>query len=80
MLDYLLFDTFLTYKITTWPSEHSTPNQEQGSISPSFSIQFDKAPCGSLSTISLNLNKAKPAPFSNTITFLYKRTPTLTKL
>lgn len=52
-----------THKITTFSSEHSTPNQEHGSISPSISFQFDKALKGSLTTLCLNLNKAKPAPF-----------------
>lgn len=51
----------ITHNTTTFPSAHSTPNHEQGSTSPSSSFQFDKAPNGSLTTLSLNLNSAKPA-------------------
>lgn len=47
------------FNITTFPSEHSTPNHEQGSSSPSS--QFAKALNGSLTTLSRNLNKAKPS-------------------
>lgn len=50
-----------THKTTTFPSEHWTPNHEQGSTSPSSSFQFAKAPKGSLSTLSLKLKSAKPA-------------------
>lgn len=49
-----------TYRATTYPSEHSTPNQEHGLPTPISSIQLDKAPCGSLVTLSLNLSKATP--------------------
>lgn len=55
---------WITHKITTFPSEHSTPNQEQGLIlspTPSLSPHFDKAPKGSLTTLSRNLNSAIPA-------------------
>lgn len=55
---------WITHKITTFPSEHSTPNQEQGltlSPTPSLSPHFDKAPKGSLTTLSRNLNSAIPA-------------------
>lgn len=48
--------------MTTLPSEHSTPNQEQWSSVPLL-FQFLKAPNGSLTTLSLNFNKAKPAVF-----------------
>lgn len=56
----------LKFKITTFPSEHSTPNQEQGltlSPTPSLSPHFDKAPKGSLTTLSRNLNNAIPSLF-----------------
>ena len=51
-----------TYKATTTlPSEHSTPNQLQGSTDTSSSIQFDKAPKGSLTIRCLNFKRALPA-------------------
>ena len=50
-----------THKTTTFPSEHSTPYQEHGLITPSSSFQFNKAPNGSFTTLSLKLNSAKPA-------------------
>lgn len=55
----------MTYKATTFPSEHSTPNHEHGSISPSSSFQFLKLPKGSLTTLPLTLNRAKPAKTAN---------------
>lgn len=51
----------ITYKATTFPSEHSTPNHEHGSITPTSTFQFERAPNGSLTTLSLNLNSTKPA-------------------
>lgn len=57
----------MTYRATTLlpSSEHPTPNQEQGSSSPS--TQFDKAPNGSTTTLSLNLNRALPKKKSQQI-------------
>lgn len=50
-----------TYKATTFSFAHSTPNHEHGSTAPTFSDQFNKAPNGSLTTLSLNFSKARPA-------------------
>lgn len=50
-----------TYRTTTCPTEHSTPNHEHGSTTPSPAFQFDKAPNGSFTTLSFNLSNAKPA-------------------
>lgn len=65
-----------THNATTIPSEHSTPDQKQGSISPSF--QLLKAPKGSFSILSLNRKRAKPAHWSNPMNefryfFLYNK-------
>ena len=50
-----------TYKTTTFLSEHSTPNQSQGSTETSSSIQFDKAPKGSLIILCFNFKRLLPA-------------------
>lgn len=50
-----------TYKTTTFLSEHSTPNQSQGSTETSSSIQFDKAPKGSLIILFFNFKRLLPA-------------------
>ena len=49
-----------TYETTTLPSEHSTPNQLQGSTKASSSTQFDKAPKESLIIFCLNFKRALP--------------------
>jgi hypothetical protein len=50
-----------TYKTTTFLSEHSTPNQSQGSTETSSSTQFDKAPKGSLIILCFNFKRLLPA-------------------
>ena len=50
-----------TYKTTTLPTEHSTPNQLQWLTATSSSTQFDKAPKGSLTIPCLNFRRALPA-------------------
>lgn len=52
---------WITYRTTTLPLEHSTPNHKQGSVSPSYSCQPLRAPKGSLSILSLTLKRARPA-------------------
>lgn len=56
-------ETIKAYNMTTFPSEHSTPNQEQGPKSAASSSLFqpDKTPKGSLSIPSRNFNNANPA-------------------
>lgn len=49
-----------TYKATTWPCKHSTPNQEQWLSIPNSCLQLDKTCSGSLDTFALNFNRANP--------------------
>jgi hypothetical protein len=58
-----------TYNTTTLPSEHSTPNQLQGSTPNSSSTQFDKASKGSLKIPCLNFKSALPAKTTEPIHF-----------
>lgn len=51
----------MTYKTTTFPSQHSTPNHEQGLLPSPLLFQLAKAPKGSVTTLSLNPNNAIPA-------------------
>lgn len=57
--------------MTTFPFEHSTPNHEQGSISAPLPSQFDNAPKGSLTTLSRNLNSAKPVHSYNSLSLFF---------
>jgi len=50
-----------TYKTTTLPAEHSTPNQLQWLTATSSLTQFDKAPKGSLTIPCLNFRRTLPA-------------------
>lgn len=63
-----------TYKTTTLPSEHSTPNQLQGLTATSSLTQLDKASKGSFTIPCLNFKRALPAhrtPFSALIPLRY---------
>uniref|UniRef100_A0A2P2NZL4 LRR-RLK n=1 Tax=Rhizophora mucronata TaxID=61149 RepID=A0A2P2NZL4_RHIMU len=56
-----LRERFFKFRTTTFPSEHSTPNHEQGST---LSFQFINAPRGSLTILSFNFNNATPSSLS----------------